>query len=248
MSQPIDHAVRYLRRHQALYGDQLILDRPIFPDALPPVPREGDDQAVALADFEGEIRDCQQCPLGATRTRFVFGVGSPAADLVFVGEAPGSEEDRQGEPFVGRAGKLLDRVLAAIQLSRQDVYICNILKCRPPGNRDPLSSEVEQCLPYLHEQLRIIQPKLIVALGRVAAKTLLGVEESLKNMRKQVYNFEGVEMRVTYHTAALLRNPALKAPAWEDFQAIRDRYRELVGLPPVKSQGRPQSAGERTNS
>ncbi|UCD39396.1 MAG: uracil-DNA glycosylase [Fidelibacterota bacterium] len=178
------------------------------------------------------------------RTRFVFGVGDPGADLVFVGEAPGLEEDRQGEPFVGRAGKLLDRILAAIELSRQQVYICNILKCRPPDNRDPLASEVEQCLPYLKEQFRIIKPKLIVALGRVAAKTLLGVEESLKNMRQQVYNYEGVEMRVTYHTAALLRNPRLKAAAWEDFQIIRDRYRELAGLPPERKQEQAGSPGE----
>lgn len=236
----IEQAVRYLRRYQALYGDQLILGRPI-PESTPAAPSSHPvaEQAAVLAAFYTEISDCQQCPLGAGRTRFVFGAGSPAADMVFVGEAPGYEEDRQGEPFVGKAGKLLDRILAAIQLSRRDVYICNILKCRPPNNRDPLAKEVEQCLPYLKEQLRIIQPKLIVALGRVAAKTLLGVDESLKNMRQQVYSYEGVELRVTYHTAALLRNPALKAPAWEDFQAIRDRYRELTGLPPVKSQGRP---------
>lgn len=234
MSSSAEQAVRYLRRHRALYGDQLILGRPISSGEPPPCAREGDDQAAALAAFEGEISGCQQCALGATRTKFVFGVGSPAADLVFIGEAPGYEEDRKGEPFVGRAGRLLDRVLAAIQMSRQEVYICNILKCRPPDNRNPLASEVEQCLPYLQEQLRIIRPKLIVALGRVAAKTMLRVEESLKNMRHQVYDYGGVEMRVTYHTAALLRNPRLKAPAWEDFQAIRDRYRELTGLPPFR--------------
>ncbi|UCH11684.1 MAG: uracil-DNA glycosylase [Fidelibacterota bacterium] len=201
------------------------------------------DRPVTLAEYEEEICHCQKCPLGATRTKFVFGVGSPAADLVFVGEAPGFEEDRQGEPFVGRAGKLLDKILAAIELTRQDVYICNILKCRPPDNRDPLAAEVEQCLPHLKEQFRIIQPKLIVALGRVAAKTLLGVEDSLKHMRQQVYTYEGVEMRVTYHTAALLRNPRLKAPAWEDFQTIRDRYRELAGLPPWQKPEGPASAG-----
>ncbi len=248
MSPPVDHAVRYLRRHQTLYGDQLSLDQPITPDKPLQAFKEVDDQAASLSAFEEEIRECRKCTLEAARTRFVFGVGSPAADMVFVGEAPGYEEDRQGEPFVGKAGKLLDRILAAIQLSRREVYICNILKCRPPNNRDPLAAEVNQCLPYLKEQLRIIQPKLIVALGRVAAKTLLGVEESLKNMRQQVYNYEGVELRVTYHTAALLRNPALKAPAWEDFQAIRDRYRELTGLPPVKSPGTPKPAGESTNS
>ncbi len=224
----MDNAVRYLQRQQLLYGDRVILDKPVSPLQLSPVV-DNNSQAAQLSDFEQEINECRLCSLGAGRTRFVFGVGNPSADMVFVGEAPGYEEDRKGEPFVGKAGKLLDRILAAIQLTRRDVYICNILKCRPPNNRDPQSSEVEQCLPYLKEQLRIIQPKLIVALGRVAAKTLLGVEESLKNMRSQVYSYEGVELRVTYHPAALLRNPSLKAPAWEDFQAIRDRYRELTG-------------------
>ena len=248
MSQPVDHAVRYLRRHQTLFGDQLILDQPISPDKPLQAHEEVEDQAASLTAFKEEIHECRKCTLEATRTRFVFGVGNPAADMVFVGEAPGFEEDRQGEPFVGKAGRLLDRILAAIQLSRRDVYICNILKCRPPDNRDPLASEVEQCLPYLQEQLRIIQPKLIVALGRVAAKTLLGVEDSLKNMRPQIYDYAGIEMRVTYHPAALLRNPSWKAPAWEDFQAIRDRCRELAGLPPVKGQGTPQPAGESNNS
>ncbi|UCH62422.1 MAG: uracil-DNA glycosylase [Fidelibacterota bacterium] len=248
MSPPVDHAVCYLRRHQALYGDQLSLDQPITPDKPLRAHENVDEQAASLAAFEEEIRECRKCTLEAARTKFVFGVGSPEADMVFVGEAPGYEEDRQGEPFVGKAGKLLDRILAAIQLSRREVYICNILKCRPPNNRDPLAAEVSQCLPYLKEQLRIIHPKLVVALGRVAAKTLLGVEESLKNMRQQVYNYEGVELRVTYHTAALLRNPALKAPAWEDFQAIRDRYRELTGQPPIESQGKSQSAGKSTTS
>ncbi|MFB0516063.1 MAG: uracil-DNA glycosylase, partial [Candidatus Neomarinimicrobiota bacterium] len=204
MSPSVEQAVRYLQRHRKLYGDQLVLGQPIPTSEPPPSPPVTGDQTAALLAFEEEISSCQNCPLGATRTRFVFGVGDPAADMVFVGEAPGFEEDRQGEPFVGKAGKLLDRVLAAIQLSRREVYICNILKCRPPGNRDPLASEVEQCLPYLKEQIRIIQPKLIVALGRIAAKHLLGLEESLKNMRHQVYGYEGVEMRVTYHTAALL--------------------------------------------
>ncbi len=234
MPSAADQAADYLRRQKDLYGDELFLGQPLARAEVPAPELGSDDQAVALAAFEGEISDCRKCSLGAERTRFVFGVGSPAADMVFIGEAPGFEEDRQGKPFVGKAGQLLDRILAAIQLSRQEVYICNVLKCRPPQNRDPLASEVEQCLAYLQEQLRIIQPRLIVTLGRVAAKTLLGVEESLKNMRKQVYDYNGVEMRVTYHTAALLRNPRLKPAAWEDFQAIRDRYRELTGLPPVK--------------
>ncbi len=229
MPSPPENADRYLRRHQLLYGDELFLDKPIsVATEPPPAPAQGDATST-LAAFEARICECQKCRLGASRTKFVFGVGNPSADLVFVGEAPGAEEDRRGEPFVGRAGVLLDKILAAIELARGDVYICNILKCRPPNNRDPLTEEAKLCLPYLQEQLRLLQPKMIVALGRVAARHLLGLEESLKNMRKQVYTYEGVELRVTYHPAALLRNPAFKAPAWEDFQEIRDRYRQLTG-------------------
>ena len=232
MPPPIQQQVRdYLRRHQALFGDELILDRPLRPGAeLREAPASGSSVA-ALSAFEQEICQCQECPLGATRTKFVFGVGNPAANLVLVGEAPGAEEDRRGAPFVGRAGQLLDKILAAIQLSRREVYICNVLKCRPPNNREPLAEEVAQCRPYLIKQLGLIQPKIIVALGRVAARHLLGLDDSLKNMRKQVHTYAGVELRVTYHPAALLRNPGLKAAAWEDFKAIRDRYRELTAAP-----------------
>ena len=225
-----DAAARYLQRHSLLFGDRLFLDKPVTAGPQPRPTSPGGDGA-SLAEFEEAICQCQNCPLGATRTKFVFGVGNPAADLVLVGEAPGVEEDRRGEPFVGRAGQLLDQILGAIGLTRDEVYICNILKCRPPNNRDPLTAEVAECLPYLKRQLQIIQPKLIVALGRVAARHLLGLEDTLKNMRKQIYSYEGVELRVTYHTAALLRNPSLKAAAWEDFQAIRDRYRELANAP-----------------
>ncbi|MCH7939318.1 MAG: uracil-DNA glycosylase, partial [Candidatus Marinimicrobia bacterium] len=144
------------------------------------------------------------------------------------------------EPFVGQAGKLLDKMLAAIGLSRQEVYILNVLKCRPPENRDPRPAEVDQCQPYLNRQLSIIRPRLIVALGRVAARTLLKLDESLKNMRGRIFNYEGIELMVTYHPAALLRNSGFKPNAWVDFQAIRDRYRELAGLPPVEG---PRAAG-----
>lgn len=222
-------AVRYLRRHQQLFGDQLLASPPERVAEGGPSAHEDLGPVATLAAFNREIENCQKCSLGATRIKFVFGVGNPTADLVFLGEAPGANEDQQGEPFVGRAGKLLDQILAAIDLSRQDVYILNVLKCRPPGNRDPQAGEVEQCEPYLQQQLRIIQPKLIVTLGRVAAQTLLRVNDSLQNMRKKVYNYQGIEVRATYHPAALLRNPNWKAPAWEDFQVIRDRYRELTG-------------------
>lgn len=238
-----DDAVRYLQRQKLLYGDQVWLPRSDLSagDHSPAPDMTGGGLPLAdgpltdgpLAKFQAEIHECQKCPLGATRNKFVFGTGNPQADLVFLGEAPGAEEDRLGEPFVGRAGKLLDKMLAAIGLSRSDVYILNVLKCRPPENRNPKPDEVAQCEPYLQEQLRLLDPKLIVTLGRVAAQTLLRVTDSLKDMRARVFEYRGIEVRTTYHPAALLRNPNWKAPAWVDFQAIRDRYLELTGQPPV---------------
>ena len=216
-----------------MFGDDLFLGAQ--PGQLATTVAEPDYAAGPLLDYYNEIKDCQNCALGQSRTNFVFGIGNPAADLVFVGEAPGAREDELGEPFVGRSGKLLDQILQAIDLTRKDVFILNVIKCRPPANRDPLAGEVEQCEPYLKQQLKIIEPKLIVALGRVAAKTLLRLDDALGHMRTQQYEYAGIEARVTYHPAALLRNPNLKKPAWEDFQAIRDRYRELAGLPPAIS-------------
>ena len=151
-------------------------------------------------------------------------MGDPNADIVFVGEAPGKQEDLQGLPFVGRSGKLLDKMLFSINLSRDDVYILNVLKCRPPDNRDPSKIEIEKCEPYLKEQLKIIKPKLIVALGRISAMTILRTKESLTNMRNQIFDYEGIDFLVTYHPAALLRNPNFKKYAWEDFKLIRDKY------------------------
>ena len=173
------------------------------------------------------IRTCQLCPLGQTRTKFVYGVGSPEADVIFIGEAPGHVEDLQGEPFVGRAGQLLDRILAAIDLSRQDVYIGNILKCRPPNNRDPLPDEAEKCLPHLLEQVALIRPKLICALGRIAGQILLKTTAPLGKLRGQWYEFEGTPLMVTYHPAALLRSPAYKKDTWADMQVLKKRLDEL---------------------
>jgi len=173
------------------------------------------------------IHDCQKCPLGSTRTNFVYGVGNPQADLMFIGEAPGAEEDRQGKPFVGRAGKLLDQILAAIELTRDEVYICNILKCRPPGNRDPQPDEMAQCFPYLREQVRIIRPKLICALGRIAAQALLQTGTPLGKLRNSWHEYEGVPLWVTYHPAALLRFQAYKRDTWEDMKILKARYDEL---------------------
>jgi len=169
------------------------------------------------------VCNCQLCSLGATRNKFVYGVGNPNADLLFIGEAPGADEDRLGEPFVGRAGQLLDRILAAMQLSRQEVYIANILKCRPPNNRDPLPEEMEKCFPYLDEQIRLIQPKLICALGRIAAQGLLRTSTPLGKLRKRWHDYRGIPMLVTYHPAALLRFPAYKKDTWEDMQLLKAR-------------------------
>lgn len=174
------------------------------------------------------VKDCQACSLGATRTKFVYGVGNPNADLLFIGEAPGADEDRIGEPFVGRAGQLLDKIIAAIKLSREEVYIANILKCRPPGNRDPQPAEMELCFPYLKEQVALIQPKLICALGRIAAQALLNTKTPLGKLRGRWHEFEGVPMLVTYHPAALLRFASYKKDTWEDMQKLRARYDELI--------------------
>ena len=160
-------------------------------------------------------------------TNLVFGVGNPQADLMLIGEAPGQEEDRQGEPFVGAAGQLLNKILAAINFERDDVYIANILKHRPPGNRNPNPDERIRSLPYLFRQIELIQPKIILCLGKISGTTLLKKETTLKSLRGQFYPFHGTELTVTYHPAALLRNPHWKRPAWEDVQKVRKRYDEL---------------------
>lgn len=174
------------------------------------------------------VQDCTACELSVTRTQAVFGVGDPQADWMIIGEAPGAEEDRKGEPFVGQAGKLLDNMLAAINLKRgQNVYIANIVKCRPPGNRDPQADEITQCEPFLQRQLALIQPKLIVTVGRVAAQTLLQTDASVGSLRGRLHRYQGVPLIVTYHPAYLLRNLPDKARAWEDLCLARRTMQEL---------------------
>lgn len=165
------------------------------------------------------------------RTNLVFGVGNPNADLMIIGEAPGFNEDKEGEPFVGAAGQLLNKILLAIDFSREDVYIANILKHRPPDNRNPLAEERERSLPFLLRQIDLISPKIILCVGKVSATTLLDKDEALKRMRGKFYPFRGAELTVTYHPAALLRNKQWKRPTWEDVQAVRKRYDELGGKP-----------------
>jgi DNA polymerase len=178
-----------------------------------------------LRSLEAEAKGCTACALHQGRRNVVFGSGSPTADLMFIGEGPGAREDEQGLPFVGPAGELLTRIIEAIELSRDEVYIANVVKCRPPSNRDPLPEEVRACRRFLDGQIRLVAPRVIVALGRVAAQTLLGTDQPLGRMRGEWFEVEGVPTRVTYHPAALLRNTALKRPTWEDMQVVRDRLR-----------------------
>lgn len=163
-------------------------------------------------------------------TNLVFGTGNPDADVMFIGEAPGSQEDIQGEPFVGKAGQLLTKILAAIHFQRDDVYIANILKHRPPNNRDPLPEERQRSLPYLYRQIELIRPKLIVCLGRISAQTLLDTNKPMNALRGEFHSFRnGIALMVTFHPAALLRNPAWKRDTWEDVQMLRKRYDEITG-------------------
>jgi uracil-DNA glycosylase family 4 len=173
-------------------------------------------------ELKGTVKGCTICPLRAGCTQTVFGVGDERADWLLVGEAPGAEEDRLGEPFVGQAGRLLDNMLAALSLRRgENVYIANVLKCRPPGNRNPEPAEVAACSPYLRRQIQLIGPKLIVAMGRFAAQTLLNTEATIGSLRGQVHSYQGVPLVVTYHPAYLLRNLPDKAKAWADLVFAR---------------------------
>ena len=181
----------------------------------------------SLDSLYDSIHECQKCALGETRTNFVFGVGNPDADIMIIGEAPGAEEDKQGIPFVGRAGKLLTDILKAINIDREEVYIANILKCRPPNNRNPLPAEMQECTPYLYKQLELIKPKVILCLGLVAASSLLNQKGSLTKMRGNVFEIQGIKTMVTYHPAALLRNPNWKRGCWEDVQKFKKLYDSL---------------------
>ncbi len=184
--------------------------------------------AESLTELNDLICNCQKCSLGKTRNKFVFGVGNPDADALFVGEGPGADEDALGEPFVGRAGKLLTDILKAIKFSRDEVYIANIVKCRPPGNRTPSQDEMDKCLPYLEKQIELIKPKVIMCLGATAAAGLLKKKDSLTNMRQKVFEYKGIKTLVTYHPAALLRNPNWKRGCWEDVKLFRKMYDEIV--------------------
>jgi DNA polymerase len=217
------------------YGDLYLAERPVAaqpaasapgPAAVPTVkaapPPELTGEFAALA---AAVAACTRCRLAEGRSNVVFGSGNPAAELMFVGEGPGAEEDRQGLPFVGAAGELLTRIIQAIDMTREEVYIANVVKCRPPGNRDPQPDEVTACRGYLEKQIGLVRPRALVALGKVAAQALLGDDAPIGRLRGQWFKFQGIPTMVTYHPAALLRNPALKRPTWEDMQQVRDFLR-----------------------
>jgi uracil-DNA glycosylase len=238
MTAPSELLRRYLVQRAELGETELILDR-LDPRGLrallapssgaarapaveaPPAVVLPPIQLESLDDLRVVATGCTACRLCETRTTVVFGEGNPHADLLVVGEAPGADEDRTGRPFVGRAGKLLDLLLAAVGFARAEVYICNVLKCRPPGNRNPQADEVEQCSPYLLRQVELVKPRVIAACGTFAAQTLLATTTPIGRLRGTVHDFHGVPLIPTYHPAALLRNPAWIRPVWEDLQRLR---------------------------
>jgi uracil-DNA glycosylase len=204
-------------------------DRGRSRDAALPVDQ---DKPAALKVIRDDIGECTRCRLHKGRTNLVFGVGNVNAQIMFVGEGPGADEDAQGEPFVGRAGQLLNNMISAMGLRREDVYIANVVKCRPPGNRTPEKDECDTCSPFLMRQIDVIQPKVIVALGAVAAKNLLAVNDSMANLRGRWYDFRDSRLLVTYHPAYLLRDPRQKKEAWKDLQMVM----KYLGLkPPAKT-------------
>jgi DNA polymerase len=195
-------------------------------ERLAPPPALNGRNEGDLETVRADLGDCRRCPLGGLRRRLVFGEGNARADLVFVGEAPGADEDEQGRPFVGRAGQLLTKIIEAMGLKREEVYICNILKCRPPGNRNPLPDEIAACEPFLIRQLEAIRPRVICALGSFAAHALLKSEAPISVLRGRFHRYQGIPLMPTYHPAYLLRNPGAKKQVWEDVQSIMKVLRQ----------------------
>jgi DNA polymerase len=242
MTKPLkNEIIKSLTLQKEIFGDELFIPKKkintsvvkepttLFEEpALFPEEKEEWEKAASLNEFEKLISNCTKCRLHQGRNKFVFGTGNPNADVLVIGEGPGAEEDKQGLPFVGRAGKLLTDMLKAIKFEREEVYIGNVVKCRPPENRTPMQDEMDTCLPYLKKQFGLIQPKLILCLGLTAAKGLLKKRESLGELRKSVYEYEGAKVIVTYHPAALLRNPHWKKDCWEDLKKFRKLYEELI--------------------
>lgn len=252
-----DKLESYLKQQEETYGSTLFFDKSIQMEEKPEAkdiklkkagseefsfhPLESPEHAPDLFTEQPEwmnsnnldelyqkIHNCKKCPLGESRNKFVFGSGSPTADIMVIGEAPGRDEDLQGEPFVGRAGQLLTKILESINLKREYVFIGNIIKCRPPNNRRPSDEEVSHCEPYLMKQIELIKPAFILALGLTAVDTLLKSRHKMADIRGDVLDYHGIKMLVTYHPAALLRNPNLKKAVWEDMKKLRKMYDEYL--------------------
>jgi uracil-DNA glycosylase len=197
------------------------------PAVLPVAPPQDDKAAAAqLQQVRADIGDCKRCKLCTGRTNIVFGVGNPEATVMFVGEGPGADEDLQGEPFVGRAGQLLTQIIKAMGFAREDVYIANVVKCRPPGNRNPEPDEIAECSPFLHAQIAAIRPAVIVALGKFAAQTLLGTDTPISRLRGQFHPMGDTVVMPTFHPSYLLRNPAAKRDVWDDMKMVMARLAE----------------------
>lgn len=200
---------------------QPVTEKVVEETAAPKVSTGVDVSQCDWPELKAMVAQCQRCELAATRTQAVFGAGNQNADLLVIGEAPGHEEDAQGEPFVGEAGKLLTAMLKAIDLPREDVYITNILKCHPPENRDPLPEEINNCHAYLRRQIALLQPKVIYAVGHVAAQALLNSKETISHLRERQHSYHGIPMIASFHPAYLLRKPSEKRKAWHDLQQLK---------------------------
>jgi uracil-DNA glycosylase family 4 len=231
--QPIDPSVELALQPVAEAVPERMPTKTQIPPSLTPVIS---DKPSALKLIREDIGDCTRCRLHKGRTNLVFGVGNVNADLMFVGEGPGADEDAKGEPFVGRAGQLLNNMISAMGIKREDVYIANVVKCRPPSNRTPEKDECDTCSPFLMRQIDIIKPKVIVALGAVAAKNLLAVSDSMANLRGRWYDFRDSKLLVTYHPAYLLRDPRQKKEAWKDLQMVM----KYLGLNPPAAKSTPE--------
>jgi uracil-DNA glycosylase len=218
---------------ESIQGTPSLMPKTVKPSSAvsaSPVP-EIQDKVTALKAIREDIGDCTRCALHKGRSKIVFGVGNVNADIMFVGEGPGADEDAQGEPFVGRAGQLLNNMISAMGIKREDVYIANVVKCRPPGNRAPEKDEADTCSPFLMRQIDVVKPKVIVALGATAAKNLLAMNDSMANLRGRWYDFRGTKLIVTFHPAYLLRDPRQKKETWKDLQMVM----KFLGMkPPVK--------------
>ena len=226
VSQDRSWRVRAIDEGAAVAPETVAPFSPPNPAATASTGPETTEPAKGLAELREELGECSRCKLHSTRTQIVYGVGNPRADLMFVGEAPGRDEDQQGVPFVGRAGQLLTKIIEAIDLDRDDVYIANVIKCRPPNNRNPEPDEIQTCQPFLFGQIDVIQPKVIVALGAFAVRTLLQSEEAISRLRGRVFDFRGAKLIPTFHPAYLLRSPDKKRDVWEDMKRVRSMLRE----------------------